>query len=292
MEDIFSINITSDDIINKRFKEVGFGTDGIVLRYNKDYLLKIYRSRLRLLLDPSILLQETKRYEKRKFNSTQADTIIYYEHSKIPDEDIRLHSKEALKRSIERQSKITKTKLPVGALYLDNQFSGSIIKASRGIQIHNLSGLPLSIKRTIMLDVLYSIKELLDNHIYHIDMSNSPHARSLYVEDGIVHSAGHSHVLVNPFTFKTNIIDLDGKSTIYMERFNERYERLSLNGTLTLLLEFLFQLDFSDEELAELDQVSLSNILESITIDEEYKRKIEDETISIDDMISLTKSLH
>lgn len=292
MEDIFSINITSDDIINKRFKEVGFGTDGIVLRYNKDYLLKIYRSRLRLLLDPSILLQETKRYEKKKLNSTQADTIIYYEHSKIPDEDIRLHSKEALKRAIERQSMITKTKLPIGALYLDNQFSGSIIKASRGIQIHKLSGLPLSIRRNTMLDVLYSIKELLDNHIYHIDMSNSPHARSLYIENDSVHSAGHSHVLVDPFTFKTNIIDLDGKSTIYMERFNERYERLSLNGTLTLLLEFLFQLDLSDEELAELDQVSLDRLLEDINIDDYYKRKIEDETISIEDMISLTKSLH
>lgn len=293
MEDIFSIHITSEDIKRKKYKVIGYGTDGIVLRYNKDYLLKIYRSKLKMILDPDILTYETKQYERQKFEKSQMESIIYYEHSKTPDEDIRLHSKEALRRAIERQKKITRTKLPIGALYLDNQFSGSIIKASKGIQIHKLTGIPLHLRKRIMLDVLYALKELLDNYIYHIDLSNSPHAKSLYIDNNNkLCSAGHSHVLVNPFNLSTNIIDLDGKSTIYMERHNENYERASINGMITLLLEFLLQLDLNDQELQELDFDYLDSILKETSISNTHIKKIEDETISIEDMISLTKSLH
>ncbi len=294
MERIFSIHISSDDFLSKKYKIIGSGTDGIVIKYNNEYFLKIYRSKLNFMLNPDILSKETKQYE-RSLNQGKRnnDPIIYYKHSIFPNEDVRLYSLEALRRAIKKQDSVFRTKLPVGALYIDNQFCGSVIKASKGIQIHKLTGIPLPFRKRIIIDVLEALRELLDNYIYHVDLSNSPHAKSIYIDsNNIPRSFGHSHILINPFTLHPNIIDLDGKSTIYMERYNEKYCRDSLNGMLVLLMEFLLQIDLSELDVQDIDIDFLEEALSNSHITNDIIEKVKDESVTIDDMVTLTKSLH
>lgn len=143
-----------------------------------------------------------------------------------------------------------------------------MLKKLNGIQIHKLSGMPLKYKKIIIKEVIESVEELLKNYIYHVDLANSPNAQSLRVNSrGEIENVGHSHVLVNPFNLKTNIIDLDGKSTIYTERKREDYERKSMYGLCILILEFLLNVDFKEYE-ENIDE--LFNSLEKMNISKEF----------------------
>lgn len=41
------VYLTQDNVRNLLPKEIGHGTDGIVFKYNKDYLIKLYHSKLK-----------------------------------------------------------------------------------------------------------------------------------------------------------------------------------------------------------------------------------------------------
>ena len=105
------------------------------------------------------------------------------------------------------------------------------------------------------------IEELLKNNIYHIDLCNSPFIKnSTYNNKKRTYNieSGHSHVLVNPITLSTHLIDLDGKSTVYTEKSSLSFTRKSLDSLANLITEFLFNIENVDEY--ELDE--LINILE------------------------------
>lgn len=59
-------------------------------------------------------------------------------------------------------------------------------------------------------------------------------------------STGHSHVLVNPITTKTQLIDLEGKSTVYTEKKDIYFSKKSLDSLTILTLEFLLQIDYEN----------------------------------------------
>lgn len=270
-----NINLTYDEF--SKLKEIGHGTDGCVFNYSKDLLIKVYHSNLLKIEGSKEILEKNDKIvkgEKIPFKASyNGSGFNYYMNEKDSDGVIKIRSKEALDKAIEKQKNIKRSILPQGGFYLDGKFVGLVIKKLNGIQIHKLSGMPIKYKYEIIKNLLLDIEELLENNIYHIDLGNSPYATILNYRglDGNKKPMyGHSHVLVNPFSKKTNIIDLDGKSTIYMEQYNKAREQRCIYSLSLLLLEFLFKID--TKELPQEDE-QYYELLEN-NVDEELARKL------------------
>lgn len=260
-----------------KLKEIGHGTDGCVFNYSKDLLIKIYHTNLIKIEGSKDILEKNDKIfsgERIPFRASyNGSGFNYYMNEKDNNGYIKIRSKEALNKAMEKQKHIKRTVLPQGGFYLDNKFVGLVIRKSNGIQIHKLSGMPLKYKYKIIKSLLLDIEELLNNCIYHIDLANSPYSTVLNyrgLDGNIKPMNGHSHVLVNPMTLKTNIIDLDGKSTIYMEQENKLYEKRCINNLSQLLLEFLFKID--TDEIKNEDEIYY-NLLEN-NVDEELARRL------------------
>lgn len=300
------LKIEDLEILKKR--EIGRGTDGIVVKYDRKYLVKLYHRKLIDIM--SILKQiddQTKEYKMGDIKGKINEPFNYYMYNENNDEHIKLQSKYAIRKAMERQKNITRTRLPQNIVYLNNQFAGCLLEYIRGTGIYSLTGMPLKYKKIIFTEVIKSVRELLDNNIYHIDLNNRPQSRALYKdEEGIVKDLGHSHVLVNPLTLKTNIIDLDGKSTIYTERYSEEYELEVLRNLCELLIEFLLTIDTYElkkmaDELADLPSTleeakeiftkSLANELEKLHIEDQYIEKLSTFSLNIDEMKNFVKTL-
>ena len=204
-----SIYLTPNDLKN----EIGHGTDGTVYKYNSKYYVKLYHAYVKsILMQAKTSLEETKIYQKNSSSIHMiSEPLTYYSYK---EEDIRIRPKDAIYLAMKRQENVHRNYLPQAPVYLNHRFAGCLLKKVSGISIHKLMGLPQNIKRKIMTEVLLDIEELLDNNIYPVDLANSPYANTFSFEKG------HSHILVNPITFSTHIIDLDGKSTIYTEKIN------------------------------------------------------------------------
>lgn len=232
--------LLSFEELNK-LKQSGAGTDGIIYNYKKDILVKVYREKINEIINfKEKMDDEIKIYDKNSLEIKNDNSHITYFESD-GNEDIKIRTKNAIEKAIEKQKNITRTELPKGSVYIDNKFSGCYLKRVHGIQIHKLSGLPMKQKLKIMKSVFLDIEELINNNIYHIDLGNSPFCTTSYKEnDEIKYTNGHSHVLVNPFNLKTNIIDLDGQSTIYKERRDYVLESSSVSSLCNLIMEFLF----------------------------------------------------
>ena len=232
-----------------KLKEIGHGTDGCVYKYSKDTLIKVYHKNLiKFSNNEEILTKRDKIYkgEKIPFKGSEANFNYY-----LNDDNgvIKIRSKDALVKAAEKQKYITRTKLPKGAIYINNKCVGAVLDRINGIQIHKLSSMPLKYRYQIIKSLLLDVDELLKNNIYHIDLSNSPYSTKCYTRDkdgNVIAIKGHSHVLVNPITKKTNIIDLDGKSTIYTEKYSEKFEKACIDNICTLLIEFLYNVDTDD----------------------------------------------
>lgn len=244
MQKINPIYLTEADVRKMLPNEIGHGTDGMVFKYDKEYLIKIYHNRLKFIDNKITDDSDIKIYNGDISRNRFCEPITY-----IDEEDVKLRSNYAIDTIINRQKQVKRTHLPKAPVYINERFAGYLIKKLNGIQIHKLSGMPLKYKKIILKEVIESVEELLENHIYHVDLANSPNAQSLRLNNrGEIENVGHSHVLVNPFNLKTHIIDLDGKSTIYTERKREDYERKSMYGLCILILEFLLNIDFKEYE--------------------------------------------
>lgn len=291
-----------------KLKLVGMGTDGIVYEYNRDILLKVYHSKLSTLVynnynDSDIKLYNRGDYRNKKNINDYENQARYYAYDKPKTDeeiklnqdnpktfDVRLRSKDAINKAVERQQNVLRTDLPLGSLYLDNRFVGCYIKKEKGIPIHSKKT-SRSNKIKILENVLLDVEELLNNYIYHIDLGNSPYALGNYYDNNgnVKTIKGHSHVLVEPFTLKTNIIDLDGKSTIYQERYNRELERQCLEGLRTLIGEYYF--DYNDNEL--LDETAIPYIYEDLKnqgVNDEFALKFaQDDIQKLDDLRKVLK---
>jgi hypothetical protein len=279
--------LTSTELEN--MKKIGSGTDGSVYLYNNDLLVKIYHKKQTYFTSRSSKNDDDiKIYDKsaKNFNNPYKDNLSYYSYN---DEDIKLRPKEAIFKAIDRQKNIELTALPVGAVYLDGRFAGCLLKRQKGIQVHKLMGLPLNTRKKIYLNILKENAELLKNNIYHCDLSNSPFVeKQVILPDKSILTKGHSHVLVNPLTLKTNFIDLDGKSTVYTERENKKYTRQNAYELNILALEFLLKIDY--EEYRE-DTTELYYELESSNISSAFKDKLVSHDMTMNDLEEMTLKL-
>jgi hypothetical protein len=150
--------------------------------------------------------------------------------------------------------------------------------------------LPFALKRKIMKKVLYNVKELMDNYIYHIDLDNSPFTKnSCYTNDeGKTELVGHSHVIINPVTLKPQLIDLDGKSTVYTDSYSKKLEHQSLASFNRLMIEFMLGIDLDEYK----DEEDLSYILEKIGIDIEYIDMLVSNNMTYEDLNNFLDSTH
>ena len=241
----------------KNLKEIGHGTDGSVYLYKNKFLIKLYHKRIYEIMKATKRNNEDiKIYTKGKiqYNDYYANDLAYYSYEE--ENNIKLHPKEGIKKAIERNNFINLTSLPIGIVYLNGRFAGCIIKRHYGIQIHKLTGLPINMRKRIYLNVLESIKELLKNNVYPIDLANSPFVKKqIILPNQRIITTGHSHILVNPITIKTQLIDLEGKSTIYTEKMNLQFYQQCLDNLKILTLEFLLQIDYEEhkEYIEEID---------------------------------------
>lgn len=292
MERIRPYYLSFDDIEKLSKHELGHGTDGAVYRLGNGELIKIYHTRFKeikkqLVLDDSDMKIYTPSTVKRnKF----IEPINYFKYE--DNEDIRLRSKDAIFEAIKRQESITRSNLPKNVVYLNGAFAGCVLTETKGIQIHKLGFLPLKYKKAIVEEILLSIQELMDNYIYHVDLSNSPYAKRLFVNnDGVTESLGHSHILVNPFTLKPNIIDLDGKSTVYMEHESEKHREQCLYNLCILMIEFLLGID-TEEFKDEYDMESyLAAALKDAGVKNEFIDGLSSYSLSLEESFDFVKSL-
>ena len=281
-----TIYITSEYLNN--LKEIGAGTDGIVFNYDKDTLFKIYRKSLfDIKNDEKIMEAKVKIADLKNIEFKNEDkNFNYYQND--GEDVIKLRTADAISMAIRKQKNIKRTELPKGPIYIDNKFSGCILKKLNGIQIHKLTGLPTKLKHKIIKSLIIDLEELLKNNVYHTDLENSPYSIAGYIDGNGESQAiyGHSHVLVDIRNLKTNIIDLDGKTTVYLERYDEKYEQKTLQSLCTLLIEFLYKID--TDEVRETDEIYFELLKHKIN--EELAKKIAYKDFSsIDEVKKLLK---
>ena len=275
----------------KELKKIGHGSDGTVYKYKKNQLIKLYHKNVENIVTQNQSDDDIKIYKKGEniSNNYYANDLKYYSYDKEENEAIKLLPKEGIFKAIERRNDIKLTSLPTGVVYLNGHFAGCLLEKQHGIQIHKLTGMPLSIRTKIFENVLNAEEELLKNNIYHIDLSNSPYTKKeITLPNGQRTITGHSHILVNPITLNTSFIDLDGKSTIYTEKENDGLKEASLNGLTILALEFLLQLDY--EEYKE-DPERMYGPLKEIINDHELVDKLVYQEESLEDLKTLVKTL-
>ena len=285
-----SLYLTEEEALKLLKNEIGHGTDGRVLPYNKKELLKVYHEYLKKQKQKNDQFSdEVKIYHKKdlKFAKESKDAMYFY-----ADEGngnyIRLDKVEALTKAIARQPEIVLSKLPQRLLYIDGKVSGCTLSYQKGIPIHQFMGFPLPFKKKVLLKTLEAVKELIDHNIYPIDLDNSPYStKSIYVnEKGIMEKVGHSHVLVSLVPFEIHLIDLDGKSTIYTNFHSDKFAMDSYASFTRLMKEFLIHLDL-DEELTEEE---LENYYQNLGISDETLYKLTTEQMNYQDLKEFIKN--
>lgn len=269
-----TVYLTQEEIDNLLKQELGHGTDGRVMRFDRNRMIKLYHKYINWFKGKYHLNEETdddiKIYKMGDYK-TRSDIFDMFSFYVSEDngEFIRIRNGAAAVASArKRQMRVKNTRLPQDAVFIDGKFIGCTLTAIKGIQIHKLIGLPFSLKKKIMKKVLYNVKELMDNYIYHIDLDNSPFTKDNYFknEEGKMENVGHSHVLINPITLKPQIIDLDGKSTIYTDAPSKTLEDKSMISFNRLMLEFLLSIDLDEYK----NEEDLTYVLSQIGIDVEY----------------------
>lgn len=241
------IHLSFDELL--QLKVIGEGKDGIVYHYSDKTLLKIYRKRLSSMKHfHQFLRLPDKVYDKNQLHQAyQSDQIIF---QKSDEQDfVRLYSKYTLTEIVKKQQYVKRSQLPQGPVFIDQHFMGCFFQYLSGIPIHNLYFLPLSFKRVIARSLIDDIEELLHQFIYPIDLNNSPFVvNQIFDESGKLKDLrGHSQILVQILKRKTNLIDMDGKSTIYTDYFDESLYQYTLNTVCSLLLEFLYGFIYMNE---------------------------------------------
>ena len=254
MESLGKINISYSTFEKLKNKKIGEGQDAVVYDAGRGILFKVYKDNTNL----RDINSKTKIYNRK--------TVVldnnFERNCYVDKEGVKIYYRDAMKRIIKRQENINYSSLPIGALYINGKFSGCVLKKIYGLQLHY--AFPFLSKRRkikVLQELLKQIKELTDNHIYPLDVCNSPFA------------GYHSNILLD-YTLKPKLIDLDGHSTVYRETadenmLNETFESLNI---LFFELLFGFELQYGEAE----DVIEYSQIMRNINISDELITKLMD----------------
>lgn len=260
------------EFLESKKYEIGRGTDGVVYRSpnpkEKDILLKIYLKSFEELKNPNykviydaegVNIANNKEFF-RKIRNPNRYKITYFNK-----EGLKLNGIEAVYQAIERQPYIKNTHLQKKPIYIDGHFGGTILHYHRHhTAIANLRLFPKQTQINVLKKLVVAVKELLDNNIYHIDLGLKPETQ--FREANVLISLS-----LNPIPA---IIDIDGKSAIYTESFNQNYYQMSLRSLKDLIVGLLF--DIEAESLDDLDIDFLEDELLKMGVEVKYIRPILD----------------
>ena len=175
----------------------------------------------------------------------------------------QLYSVDNIVRASNRQSLIKNTSLPLGPLYIDERFCGCVLKYHKHYtDIYNVNIFSRKFKMMIVRKLINYVEELTDHNIYHLDLNNKDELH-----------LGQSNVLFS-FLGSVQIIDLDGKSTVYTDNFNHNFYQLSLQSLLNLIIDLLFDFDYAGEDIMEADINYLENRLLKMGLSKEIVKMI------------------
>lgn len=260
------IYISDENGITKR--KIGEGREASIYRVSKDLAIKIYHKSFDGLKNIPENDETIKTTKPKIFKSPYNHQSLCYD-----EEGVRLSFEDVIYHAKYRQKNINKTYLPLNPVYINGTFRGCIIKYHNNFfPISYFNALPKKLKYKICYSTLEKIKELLYNNIYQIDLYNK--------QDLI---GCHNNIIVNPF-LDTQIIDLDGKSTIYTSSFDKAHYQTTLLGFSLLMLEFVYDEDLRDcfEEFYTYQDYYIDFFHERKKIPREYIENILSESISLD----------
>ncbi len=171
------------------------------------------------------------------------------------------HNDDIIEKATNKQESVKLTNLPQAAIYIDNKFSGYVLKRVRGLDIHYAWFL-LSKKSKIRIlkELLIKVRELTDNYIYPTDIANSPLVGK------------HSNVKID-YKLHPQIIDLDGISTSYCDQENECLLSDTYCGLGLLFLELILGPDLF-EDIDDLNSSYIQKLLTDANIDEDSAKRL------------------
>ena len=169
------VRLTGDEVENIKAKNpcIGSGVDGIVYKINKNDVYKFYKNNDQIVIrnyavydsdgvninDFKNLRNLGKRYDTR---------AIKY----IDKDGVSLAREEAINKAIEKQEKVSMTRLPKNIIYVDNKVSGCVYQYyPNKLGIYASTYLPLKLKIRVCRKLLEKVKELLSNNIYPVTLA-------------------------------------------------------------------------------------------------------------------------
>ena len=248
--------------------KIGEGREAGVYKISKDLACKIYYKSSDIIKDWPDDDASIKTVKPKIFKTPNTHQSLCYD-----EEGVRLSFEDVIYEAKSRQKNIKHTSLPLNPIYINGTFRGCIIKFHNNYYpISHFNVLPKKLKYKICYNILEKIKELLKNNIYQIDLYNK--------QDLI---GCHSNIIVNPL-LDAQIIDLDGKSTIYTATFDKAHYQTTLLGFSLLMLEFVYDEDLRDcfEEFYTYQDYYIDFFHERKKIPKEYIENILSENISVD----------
>lgn len=242
-----AIFLKEKDLTRIKRRKIGEGTDASVYRAENGLLYKIYDKKdfadYKLYVPQGIVDEHGVRIaEKGKIVSTPHvfHTATYEDVS-----GTKLHSADVILKAAQRQPEVEKTRLPIAPIFVEDRFKGCVLQEHVKHRDLHLAWLRLSKenKALVLEQIINSVKELFDNYIYHINLSNNG------VSDWST-ELSHSNILLSN-KLKPEIIDIDGSSAIYCEKKSDNYERYSCFSMNSLFLGLLFDFDLEADLLQE-----------------------------------------
>lgn len=242
-----------NDIIHGK-RIIGTGTDGTVYNMGDGTVFKFYHNNTDYIdvrnigLDNEYVYDEDQDeqvnitdYKKlRNKNIKEDKRIIKY----TDDDGVILTKEDALKKAIEKQKYVGHTNLPEGILYVNDRVAGCIYKYfPASLSIYAAAYLPLKLRLNICKALLVKVKELTNNYIYPVALSQK--YREFFPVD-----KSDANVLIGA-SLEPKIIDLDGVSTLYSDKYlRDCYHKVETELS-TLVLEILSKIKLGTEEIDE-----------------------------------------
>lgn len=171
------------------------------------------------------------------------------------------NNEDIIDKATEKQETVKLTNLPQAAIYIDNKFSGYVLKRVRGLDLHHAWFL-LSKKNKIKVlkELLIKVRELTDNYIYPTDIANSPLVGK------------HSNVKVD-YKIHPQIIDLDGISTSYSDKEDKCLLSDTYCGLSLLFLELILGPDLF-EDIDNLNIPYIQKLLIEANIEDDIAKRL------------------
>lgn len=262
IEHIEPLYLTNADIklLEEKKLELGHGTDGIVFKTGqsetKDILYKIYYNHpknydylYQKIYDKEGVNIADNRNFFRKTNASRFKTSYYNK------DGVRIYGIDAVYKAIERQENISRTHLQKRPIMVDNHFGGTVLHYHRHhIPIFNMRMFPLKMQIDIFKELILAVQELIENNIYHVDLSLKPETN--FRDANVLISIKRKP--------KPAIIDVDGKSAIYTEAPNAEYKLRCLRTLKDLIVNILFDINY--EKMEPLDYEFIEAKLKDIGI--------------------------